>query len=117
MSALGHKQTCAAIGDVRFTPNSGLLQRTRPCPLWANSRLMQRSKTASLFDHLIRTGEQRRRHSQPKRLRGFQIDNELVLGRRLHRQVSRFLSLEDAIDVAGSAPKLIKIVGPYDSKP
>jgi hypothetical protein len=28
-------------------------------------------------------------------------DNLVVLGRRLHRKVARFLALEDAIDVAG----------------
>src|SRR5262245_42610437 len=27
--------------DVRFTPESGHVQRTRPCLLWANSGLMQ----------------------------------------------------------------------------
>jgi hypothetical protein len=30
--------------DVRFTPESGHLQRTHPCPLWANSGLMRCSK-------------------------------------------------------------------------
>src|SRR5262249_34427048 len=34
-------------------------------------------------------------------LRGLEIDDQLVLGGRLHRQVGRLLALEDAIDVAG----------------
>src|SRR5262249_23844512 len=42
MSALGQKQTYAK-RDVRFTPESGHVQCTRQCLLWANSGLMQRS--------------------------------------------------------------------------
>src|SRR4051794_30343985 len=36
--------------------------------------------------------------------------HQLVLGRRLHRQVRRLLALEDAIDIAGRAPKIIEPV-------
>ena len=39
-------------GHVRFTPKSRHVQCTRPCPLWAKSGLMQRSK-GLLFDHLV----------------------------------------------------------------
>jgi len=38
---------CTALDHVRFTPNSGLLQRTRQCLLWANSGHWL------LFDHLV----------------------------------------------------------------
>jgi hypothetical protein len=34
------------------------------------------------------------------RHKGLQIDHQLALGRRLHRQVGRLLALEDAIDSA-----------------
>src|SRR5262249_28935801 len=40
-------------------------------------------QTASSFDHLIGAGEQCRRHLEAKRLRGFHVDHQLVLGRRL----------------------------------
>ena len=33
--------------------------------------------------------------------------DQLVLGRRLHRQVGRLLALEDAVDVAGRAAVLV----------
>jgi hypothetical protein len=36
-------------------------------------------------------------------LGGLEVDHQLVLGRRLHRKVSRFLAPEDAIDVSGRA--------------
>jgi hypothetical protein len=35
-----------------------------------------------------------------------------VLGRRLHRKVSRLLASKDAIDVAGRAPELADVIGP-----
>ena len=40
----GSKAKCSAKGHVRFTPESGHVQCTSPCPLSANSGLMQRSK-------------------------------------------------------------------------
>src|SRR5215831_13195839 len=57
-------------------------------------------RLAHSFDHLVGAGEQRRRHGQAKRLGGLEIDDDLILGRCLHRQVARLLALEDAVDVA-----------------
>ena len=53
---------------------------------------MHRSK-ANLFDHFVRAGEHRCRQIEAERLGGFQIDHQLVLGRRLHRQISQLGSL------------------------
>jgi hypothetical protein len=60
----------------------------------------------------VSAGEQRRRHSQPECLRGFQVDNEFVPGRRLHRQVGGLLAFEDTVDVRGRAPMQVDSVGP-----
>ena len=69
-------------------------------------------QTTSLFDHLIGSCEQRRRHGETERLRGLEIDRQFVLGRRLHRQVGRLLAFEDAVDVARRSPKLIGRIRP-----
>ena len=74
---------CSALADVRFVPKADIGRR--------------------LFDHLVGAGKQRLRHGEAERLGGFEIDNQLILGRRLHRQVGRLLALEDPIDVVGCA--------------
>jgi hypothetical protein len=61
---------------------------------------------------LVGAGEQHRGHLNAQGFGGLDIDNQLVLGRRLHRQVAGLLSLEDAIDVAGRLPVLVDIISP-----
>ena len=51
-----------------------------------------------------------RRHVEAERLGGLEVDDQLELGRLLHRQVGRLLALEDAIDIAGCALVEIDIV-------
>jgi hypothetical protein len=67
----------------------------------------QKRTSRLLFDHCVCASEQRGRHGEAERLRGFEVDDGFVLGRHLHRQVGRLLALEDAVDVAGRAPVLV----------
>src|SRR6516162_7357864 len=71
-----------------------------------------RSAHGNSLDHLVGAGEQAIRHDQAERLRGFEIDRQLVLRWTLHRQIGGALTLEDAVDVTGRAPKLIERVRP-----
>src|SRR5215469_7895002 len=48
------------------------------------------------------------RNVNPKRLGRLEVYDELVLGRRLHRQIGRLLALEDTVDVASSAAELVE---------
>ena len=48
-----------------------------------------------------------RRHFETERFSGLEVDDEFVLGWRLHRKVGGLLALEDAIDVDSRAPVLV----------
>ena len=67
-------------------------------------------QTAPLFDHLVGALLHEKRHLQPKRLGGLEVDHQLVLCRRLNRQLARLLALEDAIDVARRAPEVVDLL-------
>ena len=49
---------------------------------------------------------------EAERFGGLEIDDQLELGRLLHRQVGGLLALEDAIDIAGGAPVLSVVFAP-----
>src|SRR5262244_1037847 len=74
-------------------------------------------RLAHSFNHLVGDGEQSRRNVDAECSGGFQIDDQLVLGRRLNRQIAWLLALEDAIDIAGRAVEAIERVGPVADQP
>src|SRR5262245_26093931 len=65
----------------------------------------------SLFDHLVGGGQQRGRNGEAERLCSLEIDNEFVLGRRLHRHVGWLLTLQDAIDISSSSLDRLPRIG------
>jgi hypothetical protein len=75
--------------------------RDRGPPLGAVTGCEQSQQSSPLFNHLVGACQQRRRHVDAERLGGLHIDDQLVLGRRLHRKIGGLFALEDAIDVAG----------------
>ena len=75
-----------------FVPLPELMHRSKIC-----SHSITSSARASSDGGTVR----------PSALAVLRLIDQLVLGRRLHRQVGRLLALEDAIDVAGRAPVLV----------
>ena len=64
-----------------------------------------------------RRGRATRGHFKPESLGSLEVDDEFVLGRRLHRQVGRLLTFEDAIDIAGCASILVDNIRPIGIRP
>jgi Carbon starvation protein CstA len=80
------------------------------------SAISLRQDDSCSLDHLVGNREHARRDGESERLGSFQVDYQLVLGRRLYRKVSRLLALEDAVDVTGSAAALIEEIGPIGNE-
>ena len=93
----GVKPTCQDSSADAFDPERALAP--------VNCRIAN-----GLFDHLVGGREQRLWYSHTERLRGLEIDNQFEFGRRLYGQFRRLLALEDAIDVARRAAKLIDLI-------
>src|SRR4249919_1121734 len=65
-----------------------------------------------LLDHLVGAREYCRWDVEAERLCGFEVEHRFVSGRRLYREVGRFLALEDAIDIASREPVLVDQIRP-----
>jgi hypothetical protein len=94
--------------DVRFTLESGNAAAAVQCPLSANRVILNRGKTASLFDQLVGALLEEQRHVEAERLGGLEVDRKLELGWGLNGKLARLLALEDAIGIGGCAPKIIE---------
>src|SRR5215831_643451 len=57
------------------------------------------------FDHLVGERDEHRWNFESEHLRGLEIDRQLEIDWRLHRQIGRVRALEDAIDIFGGARK------------
>jgi hypothetical protein len=55
------------------------------------------------FDHLVGLGEQRRRDRKAYRFRCAKIYRQKEVPWSLHREIARFLTAKDAVNVTGTA--------------
>jgi hypothetical protein len=62
--------------------------------LWAKTTVTLQ-QIATLFDHLVGPGEQRRWHRDAERLSSLKIDGEIKSRRQQHRQFGRLGALEN----------------------
>src|SRR6478736_3907606 len=88
--------------DFRFTPESGLKSDIAPCPKSATNGSGEPS-----FDHFVGACQQSLGDRQAQSLRRLEINNQFIVSRRLHRQVSRLLALEDTVDIASCPSELV----------
>ena len=80
--------------------------------VWWSERQFAPQHDSLLLDHLVGAGEQRGGTASPSALAVLRLISEIILGRRLHRQVGGLLALEDAIDVSRRAPVLVDEIEP-----
>src|SRR5262249_17390858 len=106
---------CGALGHVCFTPESGHVQCSNACLLWANSRLMQCNNR--LFDHFVGSHQQRWRNCKAERLGSLEVDHQLKLGRLLDWQIRRLSSFQYLIYIAGRTTPDISQVRSVRHKP
>jgi hypothetical protein len=98
----GDEGCCMRLDGLDFAPRrfstTKLAERHR-IPFWCDvfgtalsSCSKTRRVTSASLNHLIGTGEERGRNRKAKSLCGFEIDDQLILGRRLRRKISGLLA-------------------------
>src|SRR5262245_49896011 len=94
MSAMGQYRTSRSVKGMSALPPKADIG-TQP----RDVRFVPKADIERLIANLVGATDQRMRNCNAERLRGFQVDNQFVFGRRLHGKIGWLLAFEDAIDV------------------
>jgi hypothetical protein len=65
----------------------------------------------------MRGGQQRGRDRQAERFGSPEVDDELILGRRLYRQIGRFGAAQDTIDISSRLRPLLELIETIGNQP
>src|SRR6516164_3172842 len=63
-----------------------------------------------LFDHLVGAKQERLWDGEADRLRCLEVQDHLELGRKLHREIGRLCTAQNAIDIGGGTTKEVYLV-------
>src|SRR5262249_51330949 len=108
MSALGQKRTSPAYLAMSALPPKADKQQT-----FRYVRFVPKADScsaANLFDHFVGAQQQRFWDREAEHLCSREIDDEIELGRLLHRDVGRFCPAQNLVDIVGGALKLCRVV-------
>src|SRR5262245_26585269 len=99
---------------MRETPDSTAAPAAKRRKFRRGSFILNPPSYFTSLDHPAGAGEHCCRKFEAERPSGLEIDNQLVLGRRLHRKISRLRALEDTVDIASGESEMrngIRAVG------
>src|SRR6516165_6985653 len=100
-----HRRSVVSPLTLQYYPSMQTSRLVGVVPLAAVSRC---SKIASLLDHLIGAGEERRRDRQSQRLGSPKIDDQLELSWLFDRKVAHLGASENSVNVVGRTPSEIE---------
>src|SRR5262249_60266541 len=89
---------------------SALPPKADMCSAHAHVCFGPKADITASFDRFVGTGEYCRRNDEAQCLSGLEVDNQLVLGRRLHWQVGGLLALRDSVDIRDRSPVPVDVI-------
>jgi len=84
---------------------------------WPPIIALQEQQHSCSFDHLVGGSEQGLRHGEAERLGGLEVDDQLELGRFLHRKIGRVRALDNAVHVIGGPAEYVRRIRPVHHEP